>query len=253
MTCARPSGPRGVLAALRKKGGSGLAAGRQRVARSFALAGSERGLRTRGNAGWSPPLRARVSTLENVPVRRCLKVCCRSRRAVPGLRSHLALSAGWCTRPSAHHVDSLREKRRETDRKIRGRKRVGGTKVRAKGHGVVEREDEYFGVHRGGKPQRELARAWDDGRDHDGWFVGGCSCWHLRTRHTGESLSDGKRHPAMEGVLVRLQPVGFHDRTVTTGSACTRSIDAPARKRRLGSTREGDRDVRGRSSSNTTG
>lgn len=38
----------------------------------------------------------------------------------------------------------------------------------------------------------------------------------------------------MEGVLVRLQPVGFHDRTVTTSSACTRSTDDHAKARRGG-------------------
>jgi len=35
----------------------------------------------------------------------------------------------------------------------------------------------------------------------------------------------------MEGVLVRLQPVGFHDRTVTTSSARTRPIDDRAKAR----------------------
>lgn len=38
----------------------------------------------------------------------------------------------------------------------------------------------------------------------------------------------------MEGVLVRLQPVGFHDRTVTASSACTRSTDVHAKARRGG-------------------
>jgi len=36
----------------------------------------------------------------------------------------------------------------------------------------------------------------------------------------------------MEGVLVRLQPVGFHDRTVTTSSASTMSTDDQAKARR---------------------
>lgn len=56
---------------------------RHRAARSFGV-DLERD-RARGNAGRHPFLRARVGTLENVPVRRCLKVCCRSRWAVPSV------------------------------------------------------------------------------------------------------------------------------------------------------------------------
>lgn len=163
-------------------------------------------------------------------MRRCLKVCCRSRRAVPGLRSLLALSAGRCTGPSTHRASALRVKRRKTGRKTRGTKGVGG-RVSAKGHGVVERDTSTSASTARGKPRRSSSQGPDVGRDHDGRFVGGCSCWHPRTRSGGASLRCEKRHPTMEGVLVRLQPVGFHDRTVTTSSACTRFIDTHAKAR----------------------
>jgi len=102
-----------------------------------------------------------------------------------------------------------------------------------KSTGSWSANDEYFGVPAHGQPWAASSQEPDVGRDHDGWFVGGCSCWHPRTRHGDESLRVEKRHLTMEGVLVRLQPVGFHARTVTTGSAFTRSIDVHA-KARLG-------------------
>lgn len=137
-TCARPFGPCGVLAALRKKGGPGLRAGRHHASSLLCIRVFERGSDARERRV-DPTLAGEDRTLENVPVRRCLKVCCRSRKAVPGLRSLLALSASRCTRPSAHRASALRVKRRKTGRKTRGTKGVGG-RVRAKGHGVVERE-----------------------------------------------------------------------------------------------------------------
>jgi hypothetical protein len=75
VTCARPFGPCGVLAVLRKKDGPGLRAGRHHAARSFALQVFERGSATRGNAEWKPtpagedaPLRerARASLFESL-------------------------------------------------------------------------------------------------------------------------------------------------------------------------------------------
>lgn len=86
---------------------------------------SKEGLRREGTRSGNPLQRARMRRSENVPVR-CLKVCCRSRRAVPDLRSLLALSAGRCTGSSAHRANSLRVKRRKTGRKTHGIKGVGG-------------------------------------------------------------------------------------------------------------------------------
>lgn len=230
VTCARPFGPCGVLAALRKKGGPGLRAGRHHAARSFALQVFERGSATRGNAGWNPTLASEDRTLENVPVRRSLKVCCRSRRAVPGLRSLLALSAGRCTRPSAHRASALRVKRRKTGRKTRGTKgswRTEGCEW-ARGRGA---RYEYFGVHRTRETASvELARAGRRARSRRlvrGWLLLLAPADTSRRRKP-----PGREETPCDGRRLGSSPAGrFHDRTVTASSACTRFIDTHAKAR----------------------
>lgn len=160
----------------------------------------------RGNARWHPPVRARVRRSENVPVRRCLKNCCRSRKAVAiGPRDLPPSQADRCAGPSARRAEALREKRRKTRRKTRGTKRVGGRSEgeRARGRGArtigtspsTARGKPRAGARKGIGTTGAITTAGS-------WVV--CSCWHPRTGHGVERLRVEKRHLAMKGVLVRL-------------------------------------------------
>lgn len=207
----------------------------------------------RGNARWHPPARARVRRSENVPVRRCLKNCCRSRKAVAiGPRDLPPSQADRCAGPSARRADALRATSKDGSKDTRDKGSRWSERGR-KGTGSWSANDRYFAVHRTRETGCGSSQGHrDDGRDHDGWFVGGllllAPADRARSREAPrreEAPCDGRRPGSS-------QRFGFHDRAVMASSACTRSIDDP-RESAARSAREGDRDVRGRSSSSTRG
>lgn len=201
---------------------------RHRAARSFVRRSRE-GSRARERRAAPVPAREGRHARERARASLFESLLQKSLGRAFGPHGLLALSARRRTGPSSDRADFLRE---AVERLV---ERPAGQRESAIGQGRSGTgswsANEYFAVHRARETARGHPQGFGTTARRDGWFVGGCSCWHPRARHAGVSPRDEEEAPNEGRRPGSSQPLGFHDRAGTTGSACTRSIVARAKAR----------------------